>query len=107
MGVEGGGSYVPILLLQIRPSGNFKKGFYFLFCIFKVFFVFCFLRATPVAYGGSHARGPIRAVAASLHQSHSNARSEPHFCGYTTAHGNAGSLTTERGQESNPQPHGS
>jgi len=30
-----------------------------------------------VAYGGSQARGLIRAIAAGLHHSHSNARSEP------------------------------
>ena len=41
------------------------------------FFIFCFFRAIPVAYGGSQARGPIRAVSASLHYSHSNARSQP------------------------------
>ena len=35
------------------------------------------LRAAPEAYGGSQARGLIRAVAASLRHSHSNARSEP------------------------------
>ena len=38
---------------------------------------FCLFRATPMAYGGSQARGPITAVAASLCQSHSNTRSEP------------------------------
>ena len=37
-----------------------------------------FFRATPEAYGGSQARGPIRAIAASLCLSHSNARSELH-----------------------------
>ena len=31
-----------------------------------------------MAYGGSQARGLIRAVAAGLRQGHSNARSEPH-----------------------------
>ena len=42
------------------------------------FFVFLpFSWATLVAYGGSQARGPIGAVATSLHQSHSNAGSEP------------------------------
>ena len=52
------------------------------------------LRTAPVAYGGSQARGPIRAVAAGLHHSHSNSRSEPRLWPtYTTAHGNAGSLT--------------
>ena len=38
---------------------------------------FCLFRAAPVAYGGSQARDLIRAVGASLRQSHSNARSEP------------------------------
>ena len=40
------------------------------------FFFFVFFRAAPAAYGGSHARGLIRAVAAGLHQSHSNVGSE-------------------------------
>ena len=34
------------------------------------------LRAAPTAYGGSQARGLIGAVAAGLHQSHSNTGSE-------------------------------
>ena len=46
--------------------------FYFYFLVF--FFVFS--RAVPAAYGGSQARGLIRAVAAGLHHSHGNARSE-------------------------------
>ena len=33
--------------------------------------------ATPVAYGGSQARGQIGAVAAGLRQSHGNTGSEP------------------------------
>ena len=36
-------------------------------------------RAALTAYGGSQARGQIRVVAASLHHSHSNARSESHL----------------------------
>ena len=32
-----------------------------------------------MAYGGSQARGRIRAVAAVLHHSHSNVGSEPHL----------------------------
>ena len=43
---------------------------------FFFFFVFCPFRVAPTPYGGSQARGLIRAVAASLHQSHSNARSK-------------------------------
>ena len=33
----------------------------------SLFFFFLFFRATPEAYGGSQARGPIRAAAAGLH----------------------------------------
>ena len=40
---------------------------------------FFFLKAAPVAYGGSQARGWIGAVAASLHHSHSNAGSLIHW----------------------------
>ena len=40
------------------------------------FFLF---RAVPVAYGNSQATGPIRAAAAGLQHSHSNAGSEPHL----------------------------
>ena len=55
------------------------------FCLFSLslfflsFFFFCLLSfmAAPAAYGGSQARGPIGAVAASLHHSHSNAGSKP------------------------------
>ena len=36
-----------------------------------------FFRAAPAAYGDSQARGLIRATAAGLHHSHSNARSKP------------------------------
>ena len=40
---------------------------------------FVFFRAAPTAYGGSLARGQIRAVATGLHHSHSNAGSELHL----------------------------
>ena len=35
--------------------------------------------AVPRAYGGSLARGQIRATATRLHHSHSNTGSEPHL----------------------------
>ena len=57
-------------------------------------FFFCLFRATPMAYGSSQARRQIGAVAAGLQHRHSNAGSEPRLRPtYTTAHGNAGSLT--------------
>ena len=42
-------------------------------------FFFCPFRTTPAAYGGSQARGQIRAAVAGLFQSHSNAGSEQHL----------------------------
>ena len=44
-----------------------------------IFLFLCLLRATLAAYGGSQARGLIRATAAGLCQSHSNTGSEPHL----------------------------
>ena len=45
-------------------------------CNFFFFFFFAISWAAPAVYGGSQARGPIGAVAAGLHQSHSNAGSD-------------------------------
>ena len=61
--------------------------------IYLLILTFCLFRAAPTAYEGSQARGRIRAVAAGLSQSHSNAGSEPVSAAYTTAHGNTRSLT--------------
>ena len=44
---------------------------------FFFFLFFFFLRAALVAYGGSHARGQIRAIASGLR--HSNARFKLHL----------------------------
>ena len=47
--------------------------------LLSFFFVYVYLfRAAPVTYGSSQARGQIGAIAAGLHHSHSNTRSEPH-----------------------------
>ena len=40
------------------------------------FFLSCLFSAAPAAYGGSQARGTIKAVATGLHHSHSNRGSE-------------------------------
>ena len=47
--------------------------------LFIYLFIYFLLRAAPMAYGNSEARGPVGAVAASLPHSHSNAGSEPHL----------------------------
>ena len=44
--------------------------------VVPISFFFFFFRAIPVAYGSSWARGRTKAVAAGLHHSHSNARSQ-------------------------------
>ena len=44
---------------------------------FFFYFLFFIFRATPVAYGGSQARGQIGAVAAGQYHSYSNVGSEP------------------------------
>ena len=66
----------------------------FFFFVFFFFFWSFFFRVAPMAYGGSQARGAIRAVAASLHQSYSNVGSKPHLrpTDEPTVHSNAGTL---------------
>ena len=49
--------------------------FFLFFFLSFFFFFFLLFRAAPTAYGSSQARGRIRAVAVSLHHSHSNAGS--------------------------------
>ena len=70
-----------------------------------IYLFIVFSRAAPAAYGGSQARGLTGAVATGLHQSHSNAGSEPHL--RSTPQLVATLDPTEQGQGSNPQPHGS
>ena len=73
-----------------------------------LFFVFLsFSGAAPVAYGASQAMGLIRAVAASLHQSHSSARSKPYLQPTPQLTATLDPEPTEQGQGSNLQPHGS
>ena len=61
----------------------FKKIIYLFYFLFFYFFcLFAISWATPVAYGGSQARGLIGAIAAGLCQSHSNTGSE--LCLQTT-----------------------
>ena len=60
---------------------------------FIYLFIFGIFRVPPVAYGGSQAKGLIRAVGASLCHSHSNRQMWAKSATYTTVDGNAGSLT--------------
>ena len=70
-------SLSPSLFLALSPPAFWESLRVFLSQDFRglVLFIYLFLlfRATSEAYGGSQARGQIRAVAAGLRQSHSNA----------------------------------
>ena len=56
------------------PSYGFSYSIYLL-----IYLLFCFFRAASTAYGGSQARSPIGATAASPHHSLHNIRSKPHL----------------------------
>ena len=74
--------------------------------MFLLFFLsFCLFRVAPGAYGGSQARGPIGAVATSLHHSHSNVGSEPRLPS-TPQLTAMPILNPLRGQGANPHPQG-
>ena len=87
--------------LAYAPGTALKKKKKNLFITFgnRLIFFLCLFRAMPVAYGVSQARGPIGAAAAGLHYS-SQPQPQPQprrirdtSATYTTAHGNAKSLT--------------
>ena len=59
--------------------------------------------AAPVAYGGSQARGQMRAAAARLHHSHSNVGSE--LCLQPTPHLKAMPDPYPLSEARNPKPH--
>ena len=67
-----------VMCLLIDPEGNFKGEFYLFVFLFSylIYLLINFWGAEPTVYGSSQARGHIRAVAASLHHSHSNMGSE-------------------------------
>ena len=67
------------LCSEIRDDRKFNLIWGWSIFFFFFFWPFCLFRATPAVYGGSQARGPIGAVAAGLHHSHSNTTSELHL----------------------------
>ena len=78
-----------------------------LFSYFYFILFFCYFRARPTAYGGSQARGPIGATAASLHNSHSNTGSKPPLRLKPQLTVMTDPQPTEQGQGLNPHLHGS
>ena len=75
--------------------------------IWNIFFVFVFLGAAPMAYGGSQARVRIGAVASGPCHRHSNTSSKPRLQPTPQLTVMLDPQPTERAQGSNPQPHGS
>ena len=68
---------LPILPHEMFQKTVFKGGD--LIKLLRDFFFFAFFRAMPSTHGSFQARGRIRAAAAGLHHSHSNAGSELHL----------------------------
>ena len=72
--------YDKTLVIYNKTKNKIWKKTYIIIIIITIIILsFVFFRAAPVAYGGSQARGRIRAVTVSLRQSHSNAKTEPHL----------------------------
>ena len=63
---------------DLSEEMTFNWGNLALDALYLLFFFF-FLLVASVAYRSSQAKGQIRAAAASLCHSHSNAKCEPHF----------------------------
>ena len=74
--MPGYSSLRPSLIFQTESdkSKYSSENYYYYYFVFL-----SFLGPALAAYGGSQARGLIRAVATGLHQSYNNARSEPHL----------------------------
>ena len=92
--LEGKKSIIKMVSLinKVARTHSVVQNFFYFFIL--IFLSFCLFRAVPVAYEGSLARSPIGVVAASLHHSHSNARSEPDLRPTPhSSHRNARSLT--------------
>ena len=66
---------------------------------------FVFSRAAPAAYGDSQARGPVGAVAAGLHHSHSNVGSQPRLQPTPQLTATPDPQPTEQGQGLNLKPY--
>ena len=72
----------------------------FFFCLFAIFW------AAPATHGGSQAWGSVGTVAANLHQSHSNAGSEPRLQPTPQLMATLNPYPTEQGQGLNLHPLG-
>ena len=98
-------SYHWIKAVGFLEGQNYENGFFYHFNFF-FFFFFLLFRATSVAYRGSQARGPTRAVVASLHHRHSKEGSKRGLQPTPQLTSTLAPSPTELGHGSNPPPHG-
>ena len=74
LSIENLSLFVHLFSVISQVSTYVQVWFFFFFFFF--FLVFCLFRPTPAAYGGSQARGLIRAAVANLRHSHNNTGSK-------------------------------
>ena len=89
-------SFWIVILSRYMPKSGISGSYGSLFFLFVCLFVFClfaFSKAAPMAYRGSQARGLIGAVASRPTPEPQQRRIQAESAIYTSAHGNAGSLT--------------
>ena len=73
-GIKSTSSWIPVGFFPAKPRRELLTAILSFFLSMYLFILL--FRATPTVYGGSQARGRIRARAAGLRHSHSNTRSE-------------------------------
>ena len=75
-GIEPASLWLLVRSVSTEPRWELPRLILFIY-LFIYLFILC--RAASGAYGGSQAKGLIRAAAAGLHHSHSNLGSQPHL----------------------------
>ena len=95
----------PFELLEGRNEEYPNSPYLEIYIVFLLSFFF-FFRATPMAYGGSQARDPVGAVAAGPAPQPQPTPDPSRVCDLHHGSRQRWILPTERGQGSNPCPHG-
>ena len=90
------------MLCEVGNKSRSQRGVQMIIVMF-----FAFFRAAPAAYGGSKAKGLNRSYSCWPTPQPQQCQILATSVTYTTAHGNAGSLTHLARPGINPQPHGS
>ena len=89
-----------------HPPCSAESSFYYFILFYFIYFILLLFTATPMAHDGSQARSLIKAIAACLHHSHSNAGSEPRLQPPPQLTAMLYPQPSKQGQGSNPRPLG-